>query len=93
LRFELKVLFVNRGEADARQDIRQQIKARSSDVTQSDDVIDSIQGSNSDFTQSDQGSSWRQLFIFPEGTTTNGKALIKFKTGAFQVGKTIFQLV
>ena len=63
-----KVLFVNRGQADARQEIREQINARASDVT-----------------ESSKGSTWRQLFIFPEGTTTNGKTLIKFKTGAFQV--------
>ncbi len=30
---------------------------------------------------------WRQLLIFPEGTTTNGRSLIKFKTGAFEVNK------
>jgi len=29
---------------------------------------------------------WPQIFIFPEGTCTNGRALIKFKTGAFQPG-------
>lgn len=28
---------------------------------------------------------WRQLLLFPEGTTTNGRCLIKFKTGAFEV--------
>uniref|UniRef100_A0A3Q3LA66 Lysophosphatidylcholine acyltransferase 4 n=1 Tax=Labrus bergylta TaxID=56723 RepID=A0A3Q3LA66_9LABR len=29
---------------------------------------------------------WPQMLIFPEGTTTNGRALIKFKPGAFLVG-------
>jgi len=38
-----------------------------------------------DNTQSESGNSWRQLFLFPEGTCTNGKAIVKFKTGAFQV--------
>jgi 1-acyl-sn-glycerol-3-phosphate acyltransferase len=26
------------------------------------------------------------MFIFPEGTTTNGKVLIRFQTGAFKAG-------
>jgi len=30
--------------------------------------------------------SWPQILIFPEGTCTNGQALIKYKTGAFQPG-------
>ena len=30
--------------------------------------------------------SWRQLIIFPEGTTSNGKALTRFYTGAFRPG-------
>lgn len=29
---------------------------------------------------------WPHILIFPEGTTTNGKALISFKTGAFSPG-------
>ncbi|KAM6959732.1 lysophospholipid acyltransferase LPCAT4 [Tautogolabrus adspersus] len=29
---------------------------------------------------------WPQMLIFPEGTTTNGRALVKFKPGAFLVG-------
>ena len=29
---------------------------------------------------------WPQVFIFPEGTCTNSRALIKFKSGAFQPG-------
>jgi lysophosphatidylcholine acyltransferase/lyso-PAF acetyltransferase len=29
---------------------------------------------------------WRHLLLFPEGTTTNRKALIKFKRGAFTPG-------
>uniref|UniRef100_A0A8C6WE58 Lysophosphatidylcholine acyltransferase 4 n=1 Tax=Neogobius melanostomus TaxID=47308 RepID=A0A8C6WE58_9GOBI len=29
---------------------------------------------------------WPQMLMFPEGTTTNGKALLKFKPGAFLAG-------
>ncbi|XP_074517946.1 lysophospholipid acyltransferase LPCAT4 [Halichoeres trimaculatus] len=32
------------------------------------------------------GGYWPQMLMFPEGTTTNGSALIKFKPGAFLVG-------
>jgi lysophosphatidylcholine acyltransferase/lyso-PAF acetyltransferase len=32
---------------------------------------------------------FRQLVIFPEGTTTNGRYLITFKRGAFVAGKTV----
>ncbi len=31
-------------------------------------------------------ADWPQILLFPEGTNTNAKALIKFKSGAFQVG-------
>ncbi|XP_024529188.1 lysophospholipid acyltransferase LPEAT2 [Selaginella moellendorffii] len=31
-------------------------------------------------------NKWPHVLIFPEGTTTNGKALISFKTGAFAQG-------
>ena len=30
--------------------------------------------------------SWPQVFLYPEGTVTNAKALIKFKVGAFKPG-------
>ncbi|KAG7221481.1 hypothetical protein INR49_002456 [Caranx melampygus] len=32
------------------------------------------------------GGYWPQMLMFPEGTTTNGRALIKFKPGAFLAG-------
>lgn len=32
---------------------------------------------------------WPHTVIFPEGTTTNGKALIRFRTGAFATGNSI----
>jgi len=32
---------------------------------------------------------WPHTVIFPEGTTTNGKALIRFRTGAFSTGNTV----
>ena len=66
----LQVLFVNRKDLTNRKDVRAKIKARAS------------HGFNQ--TGSDKTGSWRQLFIFPEGTTTNGKTLIRFKTGAFE---------
>ena len=68
----LQVLFVNRKDLTNRKDVRAKIKARAS------------HGFNQ--TGSDKTGSWRQLFIFPEGTTTNGKTLIRFKTGAFESG-------
>ena len=37
-------------------------------------------------TQAESTSNWPQIFIFPEGTTTNGKVLIRFQTGAFKAG-------
>ena len=35
------------------------------------------------------GSSWPQLMIFPEGSTSNRKALMSFKPGAFVPGKPV----
>jgi len=32
---------------------------------------------------------WPQLLIFPEGTTTNGQALVRFRTGAFSTGHSV----
>eukprot|EP01095_Lingulamoeba_sp_RSL-Kostka_P000181 TRINITY_DN10285_c0_g1_i1.p1 TRINITY_DN10285_c0_g1~~TRINITY_DN10285_c0_g1_i1.p1 ORF type:complete len:548 (-),score=166.43 TRINITY_DN10285_c0_g1_i1:20-1663(-) len=34
----------------------------------------------------ESAGEWNQLVLFPEGTTTNGKALISFKYGAFRPG-------
>ncbi|KJE93471.1 lysophosphatidylcholine acyltransferase 2-B [Capsaspora owczarzaki ATCC 30864] len=36
--------------------------------------------------RANSGGKWPQLFIFPEGTCTNRKALISFKSGAFIPG-------
>lgn len=33
-----------------------------------------------------QSHGWPQVMIFPEATTTNGRALVSFKTGAFAPG-------
>ena len=35
------------------------------------------------------GSGWPQLMIFPEGSTSNRKALMSFKPGAFVPGKPV----
>ena len=34
-------------------------------------------------------TAWSQLIIFPEGATTNGKALLTFKAGGFIPGVTV----
>jgi len=36
---------------------------------------------------------WPQYLIFPEGTTTNGKALVAFKPGAFIPGMPVQPIV
>lgn len=36
---------------------------------------------------------WPHVILFPEGTTTNGKALISFKTGAFSPGLPVQPMV
>jgi len=33
--------------------------------------------------------NWPKVFIFAEGTTTNGQALIRFQTGGFQAGRPV----
>ena len=77
---------MNRGEAVARQDIREQIKARAGyNAEIGSDTVSEFDTETGIDSGSDSGSSWRQIFIYPEGTTTNGRALIKYKTGAFQV--------
>jgi len=35
------------------------------------------------------GPGWPRIIIFPEGTTTDGTALIRFKVGAFNVGRPV----
>ncbi|GMH82511.1 hypothetical protein TrVE_jg5058 [Triparma verrucosa] len=36
-----------------------------------------------------QSKDWNQVVLFPEGTTTTGKALIQFKVGAFAPGEPV----
>ena len=37
----------------------------------------------------DLGQDWNPFCVFPEGTTTNGTGIIKFKKGAFAAMKTV----
>jgi lysophosphatidylcholine acyltransferase/lyso-PAF acetyltransferase len=39
------------------------------------------------------GDPWPQLLIFPEGSTSNGQALMTFKPGAFYPGKPVQPIV
>ena len=41
----------------------------------------------------DEGEDWNPICIFAEGTTTNGKALLPFKRGAFEGMRTIVPVV
>ena len=36
-----------------------------------------------------KGNGWTQTLVFPEGTNTNGRALIRFRAGAFSSGKPV----
>jgi lysophosphatidylcholine acyltransferase / lyso-PAF acetyltransferase len=36
-----------------------------------------------------QPELWPQIFIYPEGTCSNGQSLIEFKTGAFNPGQSV----
>lgn len=38
-------------------------------------------------------NKWPHVMLFPEGTTTNGKAIISFKTGAFSPGLPVQPMV
>jgi hypothetical protein len=38
-------------------------------------------------------NKWPNVMLFPEGTTTNGRAIISFKTGAFSPGLPVQPLV
>ena len=37
----------------------------------------------------DEGSTWNPFCIFPEGTTSNGSHILKFKRGAFEAMRTV----
>jgi len=45
-------------------------------------VVDLVRKRAKDMHQ----GGWRQIIFYPEGTTTNGKALLRFKCGAFVPG-------
>lgn len=40
-----------------------------------------------------RSKEWNQVMLFPEGTTTTGKALIQFKVGAFAPGEAVQPVV
>ncbi|XP_059082064.1 lysophosphatidylcholine acyltransferase 1-like isoform X1 [Tigriopus californicus] len=64
----VQILFVKRENPQSRKLALQEIRKHTFDIS-----------------KSKAGEvTWRQLLIFPEGTCTNGKALIYFKVGAFQ---------
>eukprot|EP00090_Calanus_glacialis_P039376 TRINITY_DN68555_c0_g1_i1.p1 TRINITY_DN68555_c0_g1~~TRINITY_DN68555_c0_g1_i1.p1 ORF type:complete len:304 (-),score=73.66 TRINITY_DN68555_c0_g1_i1:145-1056(-) len=44
---------------------------------------------NSIISRASSPLPWPQIFIFTEGTTTNGKALIRFQTGGFKPGQPV----
>ena len=43
--------------------------------------------------EEEQKGSWPQLMIFPEGSTSNRRALMTFAPGAFNPGKTVQPVV
>jgi len=61
------------------------VDRRSADSRQS--ALDSI------VTRVTSPQPWPQVFIFSEGTTTNGTALIRFQTGGFKAGTAVQPVV
>lgn len=55
---------------------------RENHESRSQTITDILERVNSPYT-------WPQIFIFPEGTCTNGQQLIDFKPGAFYPGHPI----
>jgi len=47
---------------------------------------DAIDAYSTRVKASSPGEGYRQLLVFPEGTTTNGRALVHFKSGCFRSG-------
>ncbi|XP_063723676.1 lysophosphatidylcholine acyltransferase 1-like [Symsagittifera roscoffensis] len=67
----LQPVCVSRDMANSRSDSLNEIKRRAKQPENSSDT---------------SAIDWKQVALFPEGTTTNRKCLISFKTGAFQPG-------
>ena len=55
-------------------------------ATSRQETINQIRARALDTDLEAKSKLWPQVFIFPEGTCTNSRALIKFKSGAFQPG-------
>ena len=55
-------------------------------ATSRQETINQIKARAIDTELEAKSKLWPQVFIFPEGTCTNARALIKFKSGAFQPG-------
>jgi len=53
------------------------------------DTVDEIIRRSEPVPDANPRARWPQLILSPEGTTTNGKALVYFKPGAFYPGKPI----
>ena len=41
----------------------------------------------------DEDESWNQICMFAEGTTSNGRALLPFRRGAFESMRTVIPVV
>lgn len=77
----MQVLFVTRESKESRKGVVEQIKKIALEKP-----IPKETSQDSCCKGQEKLRDWPQIFIFPEGTCTNAKALIKFKTGAFQPG-------
>ncbi|XP_075242943.1 lysophosphatidylcholine acyltransferase 1-like [Convolutriloba macropyga] len=77
----LQPVCVSRDVANSRSDCVNEIKRRATSCSESNNLPDS----DEDRDVKNEGE-WQQVALFPEGTTTNRKCLISFKTGAFQPG-------
>ena len=67
--------------------LMQPILVTREDDSKKESTIDEIK------KRASSSNDWPQVFIFPEGTTTNGSCLISFKNGAFIPGEPIQPLL
>lgn len=81
----LQTLYVDRGSSDHKNSV---VAAAGSPAAHADGTVARVVQ-----RLHDAEGQWPPLAMFPEGTTTNGSVLLRFRTGAFVAGLPVLPLV